>query len=154
MVDKWQKEFYPPCRNAEKLFDNIHFVAGVYVDPRYRILLTSREIPKAKEGLLDIAQQLKKQNLSLRLNSVKEVEENETRSAIKFAVLESSHPSEIAGCSQTSISTLNLFMRPSLRCLQPSQGNEDNSSTNSSEDDAFEKELDKTRKTPASFCDS
>ncbi|CAM4536720.1 unnamed protein product [Caretta caretta] len=50
---------------------------------------------------------------------------------------------EIAGCSQTSVSTLNLFERPSLRHLQPSQGNGDNSSTNSSEEDAFEKELDK-----------
>ncbi|EMP28108.1 hypothetical protein UY3_14758 [Chelonia mydas] len=39
----------------EKLFDDIHFLAGVYVDSRYRILLTAREIPKAKEGLLDIA---------------------------------------------------------------------------------------------------
>ncbi|CAM5113507.1 unnamed protein product [Natator depressus] len=133
-------------KREEKLFDNIHFLAGVYVDPRYRILLTSREIPKAKEGLLDIARRLEKQNLLLHLNSAKEVEENKTQqkesSTIEFAFSESSHPSEIAGCSQTSVSTLNLFERPSLRRLQPSQGNGDNSSTNSSEDDAFEKELD------------
>ncbi|XP_043362981.1 uncharacterized protein LOC119850770 isoform X2 [Dermochelys coriacea] len=134
-------------KREEKLFDNIHFLAGVYVDPRYRILLTSREIPKAKEGLLDIARRLEKQNLLLLLNSAKEVEENKTQqkgsSTIEFAVSESSHPSEIAGCSQTSVSTLNLFKRPSLRRLQPSQGNGDNSNTSSSEDDAFEKELDK-----------
>ncbi|XP_053872831.1 uncharacterized protein LOC128830926 [Malaclemys terrapin pileata] len=134
-------------KHEEKLFDNIHFLAGVYVDPRYRILLTSREIPKAKEGLLDIARRLEKQNLLLHLNSAKEVEENETQqkesSTIEFAVSESSHPSEIAGCSQTSVSTLNLFERPSLRRLQPSRGNGDNSSINSSEDDDFEKELDK-----------
>ncbi|KAM7165993.1 uncharacterized protein RBU57_007033 isoform 2-T2 [Macrochelys suwanniensis] len=134
-------------KHEEKLFDNIYFLAGVYVDPRYRILLTSREISRAKEGLLDIARRLEKQNLLLHLNSVKEVEENETQqkesSTIEFAVSESSHPSEIAGCSQTSVSTLSLFERPSLRHLQPSQGNADNSSTNSSEDHAFEKELDK-----------
>ncbi|EMP34831.1 hypothetical protein UY3_08017 [Chelonia mydas] len=132
-------------KRDEKLFDNIHFLAGVYVDPRYRILLTSRKIPKAKEGLLDIARQLKKQNLLLHLNSAKEVEENETQqkesSTIESAVSESSHPSEITGCSQTSVSTLNLFEQPSL--IQPSQGNGDNSCTNSSEDDAFKKELDK-----------
>ncbi|EMP32758.1 hypothetical protein UY3_10098 [Chelonia mydas] len=45
----------PMQKREEKLFDNIHFLATVYVDPRNRILLTSREIPKAKEGLLDIA---------------------------------------------------------------------------------------------------
>ncbi|XP_050798424.1 uncharacterized protein LOC127045816 isoform X2 [Gopherus flavomarginatus] len=133
-------------KHEEKLFDNIHFLAGVYVDPRYRILLTSREIPKAKEGLLDIARRLEKQNLLLHLNSAKEVEENNTQqkesSTIKFAVSECSHLSEI-GCSQTSVSTLNLFERPSLRRLQPSWGNGDNSSINSSEDDDFEKELDK-----------
>ncbi|KAH1176603.1 hypothetical protein KIL84_010305 [Mauremys mutica] len=75
-----------------------------------------------------------------------EVEENKTQqkesSTIEFAVSESSHPSEIAGCSQTSVSTPNLFERPSLRRLQPSWGNGDNSSINSSEDDDFEKELD------------
>ncbi|CAM5156720.1 unnamed protein product [Natator depressus] len=134
-------------KRKEKLFDNINFLAGIYVDPRYQILFTSKEIPKAKEGLLDIAQRLEKQNLLLHLNSVKEVEENKTQqkesSTIEYAVSESSHPSEIAGCSQTFVSTLNLFERPSLRCLQPSQGNGDNSSTNSSGDDAFEKELDK-----------
>ncbi|XP_044860223.1 uncharacterized protein LOC123363376 [Mauremys mutica] len=133
-------------KHEEKLFDNIHFLAGVYVDPRYRILLTSREIPKAKEGLLDIARRLEKQNLLLHLNLAKEVEENKTQqkesSTIEFAVSESSHPSEIAGCSQTSVSTPNLFERPSLRRLQPSWGNGDNSSINSSEDDDFEKELD------------
>ncbi|KAG6923392.1 hypothetical protein G0U57_020608, partial [Chelydra serpentina] len=48
-------------KREEKLFDNIHFLAGVYVDPWYRILLTSREIPKAKERLLDIARRLEKQ---------------------------------------------------------------------------------------------
>ncbi|XP_073199938.1 uncharacterized protein [Lepidochelys kempii] len=42
-------------KHEEKLFDNIYFLAGVYVDPRYQILLTSRKIPKAKEGRLDIA---------------------------------------------------------------------------------------------------
>ncbi|XP_034634005.1 BEN domain-containing protein 5 isoform X2 [Trachemys scripta elegans] len=133
-------------KHEEKLFDNIHFLAGVYVDPRYRILLTSREIPKAKEGLLDIARRLEKQNLLLYLNSAKEVEENETQkkeSTIEFAVSESSHPSEVAGCSQTSVSPLNLFERPSVRRLQPSRGNGDNSSIDSSEDDDFEKELDK-----------
>ncbi|EMP34779.1 hypothetical protein UY3_08054 [Chelonia mydas] len=134
-------------KREEKLFDNIHFLAGVYIDPQYWIRLTSREIPKAKKGLLDIARQLEKQNRLLHLNLAKEVEENETQqkesSTIEFAVSESSHPSEIAGCSQTSVSTLNLFERPSLRHLQPSQGNGDNSSTNSSEDDAFKKELDK-----------
>ncbi|XP_053892578.1 BEN domain-containing protein 5 isoform X2 [Malaclemys terrapin pileata] len=133
-------------KREEKLFDNIHFLAGVYVDPRYRILLTSREIPKAKEGLLDIARRLEKQNLLRYLNSAKEVEENETQqkeSTIEFAVSERSHPSEVAGCSQTSVSTLNLFERPSVRHLQPSWGHGDNSSINSSEDDDFEKELDK-----------
>ncbi|EMP38891.1 hypothetical protein UY3_03931 [Chelonia mydas] len=60
-------------KREEKLFDNINFLAGVYVDPWYRILLTSREIPKAKEELLDIARRLEKQNLLLRLNSAKRV---------------------------------------------------------------------------------
>ncbi|XP_073190111.1 uncharacterized protein [Lepidochelys kempii] len=99
------------------------------------------------EGLLDIARRLKNQNLLLHLNLAKELEENKTQqkesSIIESEVSEHSHPSEIAGCSQTSISILNLFKRPSLRRLQSSQGNGDNSSTNSSEDDAFEMELDK-----------
>ena len=47
--------------NREKiLFDNTHFLAGIYVDPRYRILLSPSQLEKAEEGLFDITRRLEK----------------------------------------------------------------------------------------------
>ena len=45
-------------KREEKLFKNTHFLAGVYVDPRYRILLSPSQTLHAKEGLLDIARRV------------------------------------------------------------------------------------------------
>ncbi|GAB6023777.1 hypothetical protein CHUAL_014221 [Chamberlinius hualienensis] len=56
-------------KNRENvLFENSHFLAGVYVDPRYRILLSPHHITNAKAGLLDIFRRLQNQNILQQLN--------------------------------------------------------------------------------------
>ena len=50
-------------KRENKILFNTHFLAGVYVDPRYRILLTKEQHDLAKNGLLDIAVRLHKQSV-------------------------------------------------------------------------------------------
>lgn len=45
-------------RREEKLFKNNIFLAGVYVDPRYRILLKPSDIESAKDGLMKVAKKI------------------------------------------------------------------------------------------------
>ncbi|ESO11484.1 hypothetical protein HELRODRAFT_166478 [Helobdella robusta] len=47
-------------KRKEKLLHNTHFLAGVYVDARYRILLNKSDKIKAREGLADIQLRLKR----------------------------------------------------------------------------------------------
>ncbi|ESO12621.1 hypothetical protein HELRODRAFT_159191 [Helobdella robusta] len=50
-------------KRKEKLLHNTHFLAGVYVDARYRILLNKSDKIKAREGLADIQLRLKRKKV-------------------------------------------------------------------------------------------
>lgn len=64
--DRISLTIYAAMKEREiKLISNTHFLAAVYVDPRYRILLTYEQQLLAKQGLLDI---------SLRIEKLKAVE--------------------------------------------------------------------------------
>jgi len=89
------------------VFQNSHLLAGVYVYPRYRILLSDEQLIKAKEGLFDIFRRLEKEKYCQKLNT-----------------------STDNACSENMSSSLEKFINHTL----------------DSDEDEFEKQLDKTEK--------
>ena len=137
--------------NREKiLFDNTHFLAGIYVDPRYRILLSLSPLEKAKEGLFDITRRLEKLRLTKKfVEDEIAISKDDPFDEMEFSRLHSSagFQSETLSSNLTSLSEQRSFQ---LQRVQTQTEREQRLSSNSdnsfSDEDEFEKKLDRREK--------
>jgi len=86
-------------KREKSLFQNKLFLAGVFVDVRYRILLSEEQMKVAKEGLMEVA--LKSHRCSISVPDTSSTD----------AAAESMHVNDISSCNSSSASEEDDFER-------------------------------------------